>query len=456
MKTNKKLTVILLSLMALVVLFLVTSCDDGSPYGTYDGDGYGVSVKYDANGGTFTVGTSVIVDTYGLENLPLKDGKRVAKLVTPDNEAVRGKGNSFIPSKNGYTFVGWYAQRIENEGADGTTTYTYSDMWDFDKDRLELDPEKEYSAKEPVLTLYAAWIPEFKFQFYSIDNPDVLLGEYEIAPYGEIDLPSWDTRTGKIKMFQFPTIEGRTFEAVYTDANGTNKLNGAKIKHAGTLNYDDATAINPVMKLYIETVEGDWTHIFSASQFGQISLNGNYVIENDLDFKYTDLLGKEKFYSWASYLVSGKFTGKIIGKTGANGEAVKIKNISFDQASGSAVYSVGMFGQIGDEAVIENIAFENVTMTINTGAPLRSDVSFGLLSGTISDGATLNNVSLGGTIKIDSAYSFKGGYSIGLVCGSGNTHGIDYSGITCEKTGDTDSFEIEVSEDKVTLIREAQ
>lgn len=456
MKTNKIFKVILLSVIALVALLLVSSCDDGSPYGLYDGEGYGVSVKYDANGGTFTVGTSVIVDTYGLDSLPTRDGKKIAKLITPDNEAVRGKGNSFIPSKSGYTFVGWYAKRTESGNTNGTTTYTYADMWDFDKDRLELDPNKEYSANEPVLTLYAAWIPEFKFEFYSLTAPDTLLGEYEIAPYGEIDMPSWDTRTGKIKMFQFPTIEGRTFEAVYTDPNGENKLIGTKIKHAGTLNYDNATAVNPVMKLYIDTVEGEWMHIFSANQLGQISLDGNYVIENDLDFKYTDLLGKEKFYSWSSYLVSGKFTGQLIGKTKENGEPVRVKNISFTQSSGSAVYTVGMFGQIGDEAVISNIAFENTTMTIDVGAPLRSDVSFGLLAGTISESARLEGVSIEGTVKIDSAYSFKGGYSIGLVCGSGDRHGIDYSNITCEKTGEVDSFELQVTEDKVTLSRVGQ
>ena len=67
-KMNKKLRVILLAVIALITVLLVTSCD-GSPYADYDKAGYEVSVKYDANGGTFTAGTSVIVDTYSLNSL---------------------------------------------------------------------------------------------------------------------------------------------------------------------------------------------------------------------------------------------------------------------------------------------------------------------------------------------------------------------------------------------------
>ena len=111
-----------------------------------------------------------------------------------------------------------------------------------------------------------------------------------------------------------------------------------------------------------------------------------------------------------------------------------------------------MFGQIGDGAVIENIAFENATMTIDTGAPLRSDVSFGLLAGTIAEGATLKNVSVSGNINVDSACRFQGGYSIGFGCGAGSAQGIDYSGITCTPVGDkADSLVITVVDDKVSL-----
>lgn len=454
---NKKIRVILLAAIALITVLLVTSCD-GSPYGSYDNSGYNVSVKYDANGGTFTAGTSVIVDTYSLQNLPIKDGKRIAKLMTPDDEG-RGSGNSFIPSRTGYTFVGWYAEcnRVEHEN--GETTFEYSKMWNFEKDRLELDPEKEYSAKEPTLTLYAAWIPEFKFEFYSIDDPNTLLKEYKVAPYTKINMPAWDKKSSKgaIKMYQFPEIDGKTFEAVYADPQGTVKLTGDTILHSGTLNYENATAENPVMKLYIEAIDGEWYHIFSANQLKNISLSGNYVIENDIDLENVTR-------NWASFLVYGKFTGKLIGKQQENGEAVKLKNISFYQATiGADKYATGLFGQLTSSAVIENIAFENVTMNMDTGAPLRKDVSFGLLAGTVDSGATLNNVSITGTIKVSSkcvfspdtdSYRTDAGYSIGLICGIGATNEIDYSGISVEIVDESNAqaIEYEIDGNSVVLI----
>ena len=422
--------------LALITAFLVSSCDDGSPYALYDESGYQISVKYDANGGTFTTGTNVIVDTYGLNSLPLKNGKRVAKLVEPDDLAVRGAGKTFIPSKRGYTFAGWYTKRTEVKNANGTITYSYENKWDFAKDRLYLDPSKEYTAKEPVLTLYAAWTPEFKFEFYSLDNPDVLLGEYEVSAGGEITMPAWNEKNGEIKMYNFPKISGKTFEAVYTDPQGTNKLSGNTIKHIGTLNEVDATAVNPIMKLYIETIDGEWKHIFTAKQLGDIALDGNYVIENDIDFKGVDILGNVKYDSWGSHLISGKFTGKLIGKTKENGEPVKVKNLKFTQLSGADILSIGMFGRIEEGAVIENIAFEDVIMEMDTGAPMRSGVTFGLLAGNIASEATINNVSISGAIKISSECSFKGdNYSIGRVCGAGDAHGIDYSNIVCEAVG---------------------
>ncbi|MBQ8145869.1 MAG: hypothetical protein IJ039_03725 [Clostridia bacterium] len=452
---NKRIRVILLAAIALITVLLVTSCDD-SPYGTYDNFGYGVSVKYDANGGTFTAGTSVIVDTYSLESLPTMNGKKVAKLMTPDDEG-RGSGNSFIPSKTGYTFVGWYAECNRTESPSGETTYEYSKMWDFKNDRLELDPNKEYTASEPVLTLYAAWIPEFKFEFYSIDDPNTLLKEYKVAPYTEINVPAWDKKSSKgaIKMYQFPEIDGKTFEAVYADPEGTVKLSGETIMHSGQLNYDNATATDPVMKLYIETIDGEWYHIFTANQLRNISSNGNYVIENDIDLENVTR-------NWASYLTYGKFTGKLIGKEQENGEAVKLKNISFYQATiGADKYATGLFGQITSEAVIENIAFENVTMNMDTGAPMRKDVSFGLLAGIIDANATLNGVTVTGTVKVStkcvfspdtSSYRTDAGYSIGLICGMGATHGIDYSGILVEIVNDGDAQTIEYELDGNSLV----
>ena len=435
---NKKLRIILLVIVALASVLLIASCGDESHYDEYDEGGYQISVKYDANGGILTEATSVIVDTYALNSLPTKDGVKVAKLINPADKETRGDVNKFKPTRNGYSFVGWYAERTEKIEANGEVSYTYSKMWDFEKDRLELDPNGDYSASEPVLTLYAAWIPKFSFEFYSIDDPETLLKSYEVAANSEIAMPYWDKKTGEIYMGVFPEIENKTFLSVYSDPEGKNKLTGENVKHSGTLNLENATAVNPTMKLYIDTMDGEWKHIYTASQLGKIDLNGNYIIMNDLDFHYKDVLGRDKFYSWADYLIGGKFTGKLIGAETEGGAPIKIKNLRYAQLSGASVYSVGMFGQISAEAEMKNLAFEDMILTMDKGATATANVSFGMLAGKIEKGADIKNVSVGGTIEIYSNCRFKDVKQVfvGLASGSNNNQGIDFSGVSVSIVGD--------------------
>lgn len=441
---NKKLKVILFAALAIVTILLVTSCGDDSYYALLDEEGYQVSVQFDANGGNFAAGTTVIVDTYGLNSLPTKEGKKIAKLIKPDDK-IRGAGKVFSVKNPGYQFVGWYEERTEVTGANGEISYTYSKPWNFESDRLELDPNKEYRASEPVKTLYAAWVPQFKFEFYSLDNPTELLKEYNVDVGTVLELPEWERKSGNINMHQFPKMDGKTFVGAYTDPEGKNQITGESVMHTGTLDKSTVTATDPVMKIYIDTMDGEWKHIYTAAQLKKMSLSGNYILQEDLDLK-----GSTR--NWDSSFVTGKFTGKLVGATKENGEPVKIKNLSFYQESGSAIYSVGMFGQIGDGAVIENIAFENVVMEIDVGAPLRSGVSFGLLAGTISESAVINNVTISGTINIDSKCVFAGDYMIGLVCGLGDRHGIDYSRVNCVAVGDkADKVVIEISDGMVIL-----
>ena len=186
-----------------------------------------------------------------------------------------------------------------------------------------------------------------------------------------------------------------------------------------------------------------------------LDLEGNFVIMDDIDFlKASDpAQGIYLYHSWLSSVVTGDFNGKIVGVTKENGESVKIKNIQFTQAStGSPNYN-GLFGKLGENAVIKNVGFENIVMTIDSGAPMATTMYYGLLAGRIDDNATLENVTLSGTIKISSECQFKANarVSIGLVCGGGDNRGIDYSSVTCEKLKDKPGFEIELFGDSVEI-----
>ena len=407
------------------------------PYAANDAQNYSVSVMFDANGGFFTTNTSVIVDSFNMENLPQIGGKAQVALIAPD-DAARDK-NAFTAINNGYFLAGWYTERIENgTDAAGNPAYTYSGKWDFKKDKLELDPAGEYTAKEPVLTLYAAWIPMFQFEFYELSSGELMETlAYDPTSGKELALPAWNEETGAIEMYNFPAKSGYTFNGVYYDAEGIDVVLTETIAHTGTVDYTNGTGKDATMKLYVDWQEGEWFRIYNADQFVKnASVAGHYEIFADIDFS-----GK----NWPTSLMHGSFTGTI------HGNGYTFRNISFKQTNKSKVNS-GLFGQIAETAVISDLTFENVTFTIEGGTRV-AGASYGLLAGSITSEAQLVFVTItSGTVQIDSdCYFGTDDYTIGLVCGMGTTD-IDYSGITCTAVGDKpESVIITVNGSTVTV-----
>ena len=466
---NIRMKVILLLALALVSVLLITSCGEEPPYDEYDENGYNVSVKYDANGGILTDGVSVIVDTYSLSSLPKKDGMKVIQLTDPQNVKVRGDVNKFVPDRNGYSFTGWYAERTEIEDEDGNITYKYSKKWDFKKDRLKVDPKDDYSSSDPVLTLYAGWVPNVSVEFYLLSDPSQLVGRKDdVVAGGTIAVPKWDANMSGMFMGDFPVIDGKTYISAYTDPYGQNRITGETLTHTGIVDYENATVENPVMKVYVDAWEGDWNYVFSYADLFKhkeagndsvvdgFDFKGNYVIMNDIDFleipSPDPSFIPDIYYEWAQANVMGSFEGKLVGITKENGERVSIRNVNFTQAYQNPPKFNGLFGEICAGAVIENISFENIIMNIDKGSRAIS-VGYGLLAGRIDADATIENVSVTGTMKISASCTFNkaGQLMIGLICGSGDNHGIDYSGITVEQVGTRPGFKIDVIMDSVNI-----
>ncbi len=431
---------VLITFVLLGTLLFVTACGaKPTPYDDNNAEGYTVSVKYDANGGTFTTNTTVIVDSYNVSKMQANsNGKVELALVAPDN-SVRGN-DQFTAVKNGYFLAGWYSERTESTDSEGNVVYTYANKWDFDKGLLEVDTTKTYTSEEPVITLYAAWVPMFEVNFYSLDGGD-LIGNYTFNPTvgKDIMVPAWSEKTGAMEMFNFPEKPGYTFKAAYYDDQGTEAVTD-KVVHPGKVNEENGTAVNPVLNLYVDWTEGEWYHIYNVEQFqNNASMNGCYVLHEDLDFTDT---------YWPSSLMYGNFNGTIIG----NGHT--IKNVNIEQTNmGKA--NVGLFGVLTDKSRIENVTFENVTFTIKAGVR-SAGTSFGLLAGTITSKASLEGVQvLTSKLQIDTAsYFATEDYAIGLLYGSGDAHGIDFSGITCTVTGENpEKLEVAVDGNEVTVTR---
>ena len=429
-KMNHKIKATLLVLLLLVTVIFVTGCaKDATPYEINDAEGYNVSVKYDANGGFFTTNTAVIVDSYNLADLK---GQNQIALIAPE-DARRGN-DSFVAINSGHFMAGWYTERIDN----GDGTYTYAGKWNFEEDLLAVDAAAANSSSEPVLTLYAAWVPLFQIEFCDLESGETL-GTYTFDPAttNEILVPALDEESGAMEMYRFPERSGYTFTGAYYDAEGNQPVETAAIAHTGIVNYENGTAENHTLKVYTSWDEGEWYHIYTVEQFlDNASINGSYVIHADLDF--ADEI-------WPTSLMYGNFTGTIQG----NGHT--FKNISLEQTNNSKV-NAGLFGRLAEGSAITDLTLENVTFTIKAGTRV-AGTTYGLFAGAISNETVIENVVItSGTLQIDSrCYFGVDDYAIGLLCGMG-TADIDTSGIICQGSGDNaESVVITVADDVVTV-----
>lgn len=438
MKKNFKLA--LVTFMLLATVFLATACSsEPTPYDNNNAAGYTVSIKYDANGGYFATSTSVVVDSYNISGMtPGSNGMVQLGLLAPEN-SLRGDSDTFTATKNGYFLAGWYTDRTESTDSQGNTIYTYGKKWDFSTDVLDVDPNKTYSASEPVLTLYAAWVPMFEINFVTLGTDEVV-GTYSFNPnsVGDIQVPQWNMETGAMDMFRFAKKAGYTFNGAYYDAEGTQPIEGT-VNHPGVIK-DNGTAENHSINVYVDWIQGEWYHIYNAEQLkDNASAKGNYILEADLDF--TD-------ESWPGIFTTGNFTGTIQG----NGHT--IKNVTVTQSNTSSA-NVGLFGTLQSGAKLENVTFENVTFTIEKGFRSGS-ARYGLLAGTISEEAVLTDVQIkNSTIAIDSgAYFGSDDFNIGLICGQGDGSVVDSAEITPVATGqEPEKLTITVDDDgNVTVV----
>ncbi len=420
---------VFVTFMLLATLFLVTACvDTSTPYDNNNADGYTVSVKFDANGGYFTTNTSVITDSFNIDGMQKNSNGNVELALLSPEDTIRGKGNYFTPTKPDCFLVGWYTERTEvGKDANGDPIYTYANKWDFENNTYEVNPSDTYASENPVLTLYAAWVPMYEIRFLSVEDGSEI-GTYTYNPYevDEVKVPHWDEETGAMQMYKFPVKPGYTFEVAYYDEAKTQIAEGT-VTHTGVINEATGTAENTQMTMYVEMVEGEWFHIYTVEQFkANAKINGSYELFADLDFG----AGTENEEAWPSSLMYGTFTGTIKG----NGHT--IKNVNLEQNNNSKI-NAGLFGTLGNTAQIDDLVFENVTFTITAGTRTPG-ATFGLLAGTISSDAVLANVKvLNSTILVDeTAYFGTTDYAIGKFCGLGYNSDMDFSTITVQVLGE--------------------
>lgn len=407
---KKIITSIIAAALIAVAVITVTSCSQWqTPFGELDDDGKTVSVKYLANGGLFAnTGGVTVVDAYDEDDATSGDG---IKIVAPD-DAQRGN-RAFSITKNGHVFAGWYVAELDGDGnpivnGDGSIRFDKTQKWDFESDRLKLDAGGDYTSEIPSLTLCAAWIPYTAFNIY-IPDGEGGFELYNTVSVQKLNHPVW-TEKGNLDMKNYPKLDGMTFVKAYSDETCTNEITG---NLESLFDYENVECLNPTVNVYTTWREGVWYRIETATQLMQnASKRGCYEILADIDFE-----GK----AWPAF---SSFEGKFIG----NGH--KISNISVVQTNARAS-RVGLFEVIGDGAVFDSIAFENVKYTVIGTLKSTDGNCYGTLAGEIDSGAVFTDVTVSGELILDKSLfsdDFKASleyYEIGLVAGRGSAEGID-------------------------------
>ncbi len=474
--------------------------------------GKNVIVYYEKNGGIFAGRENIdFFDAFSYDQVKTASESTLGGVrLLPPGDARRdggvSGGNNAITStveRSGYTLIGWYRsveERVDDEGnplddegnlcyiADPITgellseagkpqAYSYQGRWDFENDRLsvgDLQPDQDAGKEVQAIHLYAAWAPNYIYEFYRETDAgwEVYGTATKPVALDSIAVPHWDETKGSINYESVPRYaveedaeSGREAESFtitglyadpectqpYAEYEGGGKLYERTIPHHGLTDLESGTATGTTVKLYTTWKEGNWFRIATAQQLSDnASPDGCYEILSDLDFAGV-------MWNFSSYV----FTGQFIG----NGHT--ISNITSQQtdattSNNAVIAHGGLFGRFTSKAFLKDISFDNVSYTITAGAranrllPDRAMGNFGLFAGAIDTGEeegteavtaeNLEGVKIGGKIYVGGRELIRlsGGkqgaeitsFTVGLI--AGNVFGEEALalGIDCNVTAE--------------------
>ena len=251
--------------------------------------------------------------------------------------------NGYKIYKTGYNFTGWYTSE----------DCSSSSKWDF---TTEFDVTN--------LTLYAGWEKAIKLTYtvYYIDGGNsVSLGSYNVKAGEQFE--DWRKFAASRK--------GYTPVGYYSDAECTTPWDFTTV-HPGS----DTDLDVPV---YVDYIDGEWTFVGSADALlSAIKSGENVYLTADVDFE-------------GAVVDFGEYGGIL------NGNGFKIANFTV-KSWGSMIVSCSIFKTLSDDAVIENVKFENVIYDITGVKENASRVKVAALAVKV-DGAEIKTVSVTGTVK---------------------------------------------------------
>lgn len=329
---NKKL----LTLCAVFVLSLagvVCSCGGNSGPSLED-RGYTMVITYDCNGGK--IGEYETKKLSYLPNSPLLE------------PGVTNPQKFEAPTLAGYYVEGWYTAEYAEDGSvlrDEEGNVRFKEKWDFS------------TVASDSMTLYANWRKLCSVVFVGGENGE----DYVISNLraGEpVQRPiTWE-----------PVFDGKTFYDYYDGEGETAQ----KIVWPIVPTEDE-----PEIRIHIKWLDGIWNIVRTSEDLNRMafSVNGNFYLDNDVDF-----MAEGKPGVWK--IGGGAFTGILQG----NGH--EIRNFVVERASNGD--SFGLFSEI-DGGQVKDVNFVNGKVQVDVQS--RSTAYVGWLTGFIRNGASVSGCS---------------------------------------------------------------
>ena len=433
---NKKFKIIFILISIAALSVAASACAGNTAFDNYFNQGYTVVVTFDANGGKF-VGKegNQIVDMYNPTKYAADEsGKVHIPLIEPTQRKINNELVSLTMAE--HFVAGWYTERtivtnaagavLDEDGTElkeidgkyyyaddelAVPAYTYGGYWDFSSDTIDY----ALNSGKYELTLYACWVPYYEYNYYmekadgTWDLVETTSFDYKTSKEKGIQreviwLPAYvdgamtyehayqvTDAEGKVNTYTYKFPKGKqntTFEKAYLDPEKTQEITTEKYTHHGSLDLSTGKATDRVQNIYFTAKEGNYYKIDQAYQLMMnVDFTGNYEITADLDFADS---------AWPSAFLATEFNGKIYS---TEGHVYKFKNVSATYISTTSEFG-GLFGSLGDDAVVKDIAFENVTFDYANCMQRLRTANFGLFAGYVSDKATVNGVTMSGELTM--------------------------------------------------------
>lgn len=435
MKTKIKLLIILIATFVVtLVAGLITGCSIGEITAEQQAKdmGFTCRVTYYANGGTFRVGSDDDAKAY--RTVLYRPDKPILN-IQEYNSAVRQPVTIY---RDNYVFDGWDYCVLDEDGHPVLKDMSGNILPYLDNGSPSIKDEatglqisetaKKFTAtpngtevfpggasrkiqKGETLYLAAKWVKASMIDYVLVtDTPITVLEQNE---NGEEVEKTYDTGD----VFYEQGFGSTTSVTVYPRLFNPNLKLATENSHSYIHLYEDPACEKPIVnskmyqkpaegeeypKIYAKYLSGKWTplreHGDVAGMFNAENA-GNYFLVYDIDCANNTSIRMKSATFKFNHVVEGN------GHTISNIKIGYRDNDLYGQRlTGPATYSV--FGTIGADAAIRNLTIENLDVKVQVAM---GNVSLFLLTAGVTQGATFDDFTVTGEVKLDVNINTDGG-----------------------------------------------